>query len=150
MALPKALTDFELELRNSTLSDKTIRNYLSDISQFSAWATTLFGTSDFLAYLTTAIIEQYKANMVENEIPAGTINRRLSALRFLGSYLQRSAVLLNNPAKSVANLEISGRNHSQLLTEFKTHLEGQKVSSKTIRNYLSDVRSFLKFAGQAD
>ncbi|MBI3290634.1 site-specific integrase [Candidatus Microgenomates bacterium] len=148
MKLPnEIIRGFEIKLRTSSLSEKTIRNYLSDVAHFSSWVITLLGTSEFTSHLTPTIIEKYKSSSLEAAVPARTINRRLSAIRLLGKYLQENGFLSQNPAQSVANVEVSDADtHEQLLAEFKKHLEEQKVSQKTIRNYVSDVRNFLDFA----
>ena len=144
MQLPSS---FETKLRNSSRSDKTIRNYLSDISHFSSWVATLVGTTNFVPYLTGAIIEKYKESMVQTTTPIRTVNRRLSTLRLFGKHLHEEGFLSTNPAENLTNLELSNENeHEQLLVEFKKHLEDQKVSKKTTSNYVSDVRSFLNFS----
>lgn len=148
MQLPnETLQGFQITLRNSSLSDKTIRNYLSDLSHFSTWVATLVGTTNFIPYLSSTIVEKYKSSMSESGAPIRTINRRLSTIRLFGKYLHEQGVLPTNPAGNLSNLDLPEENeHEQLLSEFKKHLEEQKVSEKTMRNYVSDVRSFLSFS----
>ena len=142
----ETLLGFENKLRSSSLSDKTIRNYLSDVSQFSSWMITLVGTNEFIPSLSSSIIEKYRDSMIINAVTPKTVNRRLSAIRLLGRYLCDNGLLSHNPAQNVANIKIQEENEYQhILEEFKKYLEKQSISPKTIRNYISDVRGFLSF-----
>lgn len=155
MSLPN---QFKLYLESLSLSRKTIRNYLSDLSHFTAWATLKLRTTGYeitqdqnlIPYLSCSLIEEYRIFLLTNTIPARTINRRLSTLRRFGRFLQEKGLIITNPAVEIINVEIYSVQEEQrmLLVKFRKHLEQEGLTGKTRRNYISDVRGFLRFAEQ--
>lgn len=153
MNLPKKFTSYLVDCR---LSRKTIRNYSSDLSHFLGWATLTLTThgaqiaqeSDILNYLSPQLTESYKNFLVANIIPARTINRRLSTLRKFGQFLTQDGILLVSPFYQAENIQINTGIEEQLalLADFRQHLETENVKNKTVHNYISDVRGFMKFA----
>jgi len=99
-------------------------------------------------------LEEYKQDLLLYRTPLSTINRRLSALRKFGQFGKAQGWISENPAGKVGNLHLRGvkahlggvfaQNYpSEVLADFQKHLEKEKVSPLTIKNYLSDLRHFL-------
>ena len=133
------------------LSPKTHKNYRSDLTHFLAWAilkVKSFGAyaetlTEIVPFLTLDLANDYKDFMLENSTPAKTINRRLSTLRHLSKFLLQSHVLdfdftgeIDNIGKKIVRVS----SPDPVIGEFKSYLEKEKVSSNTIKNYLSDIK----------
>jgi site-specific recombinase XerD len=153
MDLPRA---FKLYLASQGVSSVTIRNYLSDFNHFWGWLILtlknqgLSSTSprEIIKQITPSVIKDYKNFLFINKTPVKTINRRLSSLRRFGGFCLSQNWLKSNPARKISNLSAKNNcsqpeNREQILKKFKAGLEKEKVSSVTIRNYLSDIRHFL-------
>ncbi|MEK7182952.1 MAG: site-specific integrase [Patescibacteria group bacterium] len=150
--LPEYFTQY---LKERAVSQKTVRNYLSDLSHFLGWTTLKLRTAgfqvkgewDILPHFTPLLVTEYTHFQLSNTVPPRTINRRLATLRQFGQFLNSQGFLLANPTENVTNVEVHEEPLPQthLLAAFKMHLEKDKVSRKTIRNYVSDVRGFLVF-----
>lgn len=146
---------FKTYLKLQKVSPVTVRNYLADINHFLAWLELkirsrnlpiLDGPEFIKLYFTQDFIFEYKKYLLSNSLPFATINRRLSALRTFGKFCLEQAWLQKNPAKEVTNVqktEDGKQKTEKVLEEFREHLEAEKTSSNTIRNYLSDIRAFL-------
>ena len=146
---------FENYLSSTGISAKSLKNYKSAISHFLFWAISnlkKFGTyiqnlTELAPFLTVEFVSKYKNYMVENSIPLKTVNRHLSTLRHLSRFLISSQILdfdfmdgtqnISNPIKKKAV------NSFSLVDDFASHLEDQKISKNTIKNYASDIRQFL-------
>lgn len=144
--------DFEnFLLQNQKVSQKTIRNYRSDLAHFVEWST--FETVEELVKNFTAnLVGQYKGWHMENKIPPATTNRRLSTLRNFAKFLKSNNLLFSNPTEIIENLKHNEASVeeklNQVLFEYKKSLLEQGVSKSTLKNYLSDTRQFLAFAMQ--
>lgn len=153
--------DFTKHLENLNLSPKTVRNYRSDISHFTAWATLRLRSlrlrsgqalqnetdENLINHLSPDLIEEYKTFQIVNKIPTKTINRRLSTLRAFSKFLQEQNLLNFNPMENITNVVSFDFHYEQkaLLSGFKKHLESEGMTNKTMWNYLSDVRGFMAF-----
>ncbi len=152
MNLPELFRQY---LKTQKVSSVTIKNYVADIKNFLNWLAsktsikyqvagkTIFGL------LTLETIEEYKTDLNTKQTPLSTINRRLSALRKFGQFgvsqgwlSKNEAILALNLRASLAETETPGK---KVLTEFKKHLEKEKISPISIKNYLSDLRHFLSW-----
>ncbi|KKQ92588.1 MAG: hypothetical protein UT58_C0026G0005 [Microgenomates group bacterium GW2011_GWC1_39_7b] len=147
--------NFIKHLDTLELSAKTHKNYRSDLGHFVGWlilrirslgsyVTTLTETVPFM---NKDIPFEYKSFLMENNIPVKTINRRLSTLRHLAKFLVISNLINTNLMDGVENISQSNKvvknTSDPLIDEFRIHLETEKVSKNTIKNYVSDVRQFL-------
>lgn len=153
--------EFLNHLLDQGKSSVSIKNYKSDINHFLAWATLklkTFGTYaenllEITPFIDSNFFSDYKNYMIKNSVKIKTINRRLSSLRNLSNFLFNSQVLDKDFMQGIQNVGIGLGTNSRLLdTEiverFKAALEKEKVSDNTIKNYLSDVRSFLTWYNQ--
>lgn len=141
MNLPKQFEEYlKAELK---ISGKTLRNYRADLRHFLTWS----GHSDDIApHFTGLFVANYKSHHIENKIPEGTTNRRLSTLRKFGKFLTQNGLITENPAQLLNNLskiETVEEKQTSILEEFEAHLKEEGVSKATLKNYLSDIRQFL-------
>jgi len=150
MNLPK---NFRIYLQIQGASLATIKNYLSDFNQFLNWLYQTTGISHRIAgksifgLFTQETLEEYQSYLVQKNIPASSVNRRFSTLRKLGRFAQEQGWIEENAAEKIRNVQKKDSQKQatgeQILGEFKKHLEEEKVSQLTIKNYLSDLRHFL-------
>ncbi len=138
--LPKQFESYLKE--ESKVSGKTLRNYRSDLGHFLSWSN---HAEDIVPHFTGLLVANYKSYHIENKIPEGTTNRRLSTLRNFGKFLVKSGHLAENPAQLLNNLLKAPvkKSTGSILGEFEVHLKEEGVSKATLKNYLSDVRQFL-------
>jgi len=153
--------DFLLFLKSANIAEITLKNYLSDINHFFGWLEfylksknlqfTIYNSQFVTKWFTQEIIREYKNFLAANNIPRKTVNRRLSTLRKFGSFCVSQQWLKENPAKQIANVTEHGTanmEHEGVLREFETSLKNEGQTPVTIKNYLSDIRQFLNWAGQ--
>lgn len=144
--------DFKLYLASLALSQRTIRNYLSDLSHFNSWAILqlkaqgleIKGSEDIIEYFSIDLINGYKSFLVKNQKSIATSNRRLSALRSLCKFLVLKGHIQQNPTQDINNLK-NYQISQKLVERFRECLEKDRFAPKTIKNYVSDVRGFLNF-----
>lgn len=154
LTVNKITKDFFEYLKSLGVSKKTHKNYRSDISHFSGWL--LFrlrhwgvvaeSLTDAVPFLNTKLASEYKTFLTGNSVAEKTTNRRLSTLRHLARFLVASQILDFNFMDGIAN--ISSRKTPftyPLITQFEKHLEAEKVSKNTIKNYLSDIKQFISW-----
>jgi len=156
---------FKAYLKVKGASQNTIKNYLADLNHFLAWLElTLRGQNIaldqslpelFIRYFEPNYLAKYKNYLVQNQLPVATVNRRLSTLRTFGGFCLSQAWIKENPAKKIRNVSLGlktedarlttrqGRQKTEVLEEFKRHLEEEKASPLTIKNYLADIKNFL-------
>lgn len=148
--------DFIAYLSTLDISSKSLKNYKSDVSHFLSWAilrVRSFGSyidnlTELLPFLSLNLVSEYKTYLSRNNIPDRTVNRRLSTLRHLSRFLISSQTISQDFMSGIENisanaiLNIAG---SPLVDEFKNHLQDQKVSRNTIKNYTSDIKQFMSW-----
>lgn len=142
---------FKIYLKTQGNSPITIKNYLSDLGNFLNWLHQSTGINHQIAgksifgLFTQETLEEYRQSLIRENIPSKTINRRFSTLRKFGQFGQSQQWLKKNPAKKIKNIPETEKisTSEQILEEFKNHLEKEKISRITIKNYLSDLRHFL-------
>lgn len=147
--------EFFKYLSSLGLSSKSYKNYKSDLHHFLAWViirlknygSYLESLTDSIPFLTLSLVEEYKTYLQSTGTPIKTVNRRLSTLRHLGHFLQKSGSLDTDFMQSIENVKSLNKRKSihPLLANFKAHLEAEKVSANTIKNYLSDIKQFISW-----
>jgi site-specific recombinase XerD len=127
--------------KKKSLTQKTLRNYLSDIRRFLKH---LHRSQPLnLARLTSKSFVDYKSHLLQTKTPHSTLNRHLSSLRRFGLFLAET-YQLKNPAAGLANLPQNPLDN--LIKNFRYHLKKKGYKSKTINNYLSDVKHYLAWS----
>ncbi len=143
-------------LASLSISQKTLKNYKSDLLHFTGWLILkvrsygVFAESlaDSLPFIKNEVVSEYKNFLTQNHEPAKTINRRLSTLRHLARFLIQAQILDFDFMAGVSNITSSKNikiSQHPIVIEFQKHLESQNVSKNTIKNYLSDIRQFLSW-----
>ena len=146
--------DFIEYLSSLGVSTTSLKNYKSDVSHFLGWSilkVRSFGSyieslSELLPFLSSNLIAEYKKYLVENATPDKTINRRLSTLRHLARFLNKTQIINSDFMDGIENISAAAlikiANHP-LIDEFKSYLQAQKISHNTIKNYTSDIKQFM-------
>jgi len=154
------LKDFKIWLKNKKLSDKSIKNYLSDVRQFLRWT-----AKTRLTQLTPNTFSTYKSHLKAKKTPTKSINRYLSSLRRFGQFLKQEKQMMLNPAQNLKNIkktlkpkkkaksdqqnQAKPKNKAEkVLENFKKSLKQEKLSKATIKNYSSDISQFLTWLGK--
>lgn len=142
-------------LKSCSVSEKTYRNYKSDLALFAAWL--IFKTKSIgadcqnlqeaLPFITKSTANEYKEFLLANNTPAPTLNRRLSTLRTFSKFLLENQLLTFDFAQGVKNISKASNltPFQKDINEFTSFLESEKVSPLTIKNYLSDISQFLRW-----
>ncbi len=146
--------EFVKYLDSLGLSPKSHKNYRSDLSHFLGWAILKirsFGSyveslSEIVPFLTGNLAREYRDYMTQNSAPAKTVNRRLSTLRHLSKFLTTTQTTDFDFMNGIENISLGQKKKpviEPVIANFRSYLEGQKVSPNTIKNYLSDVKQFM-------
>ena len=153
--MDKITKDFFIYLSSLGVSEKSLKFYKSDLSHFSGWITLKVKSLGVLAddfsqaipFLNKEIALEYRKHLLDNSTPLKTINRRLSTIRHLGRFLLISEILPFDFGTNLTNIPNLDRNQSsyEVIRDFEKHLEEEKVSKNTIKNYLSDIRQFISW-----
>ena len=146
--------DFFNYLTSLGINPSSHKNYRSDLGHFHSWLAARLkaigafseSLSDAVAFINPGLATSYRSELMGAKIPGKTINRRLSTLRHLARFLTSSQLLDFNFMETIENVTTSKKpavNSSSLVNEFRAHLEAEKASPNTIKNYLSDINQFL-------
>ncbi len=96
--MQKHIFDFLTYLRNErNVSPHTLRGYLSDLEQLSAF----LGNKE-LSAVDHQTLRRFIAHLMQGEVTKSSIARKLSAIRSFFRYLNREGILTSNPARLVA------------------------------------------------
>ena len=151
------ISSFLNDLKLSELSSNSIRFYKSDISSFVSWLklelrkTGILSDNfkDQLPFIKSSFAENYKNYLFVAGTPHVSINRKLSALRRLSDFLYSKEYLSFDFAKNLQNISMAASkkvvNFYAITEDFRKHLEKNKASKNTIKNYLADIRHFLNW-----
>ena len=148
--------DFVKYLDSLGLSPKTHKNYRSDLGNFLGWAikkirsigSYVQSLTDLVPFLSRDLAEEYKNSMIEETVPAKTVNRRLSTLRHLSRFLVEAQITDFDFTEGLENISFKIKKvvtENPAVTDFKSFLEKEKVSPNTVKNYLSDIKHFISF-----
>lgn len=135
--------DFLLFLRSKKLSDKSIKNYVSDYRQFSLWT----AKNNYSEYQSQTYV-LYRNFLQNNRKPIKTINRYMASLRQFGAFLKEKNMAMVNPAlalTNIINLPTNQFKTDRELNKFKESLIKERMKPATIKNYIADVNQFLEF-----
>lgn len=147
------LDSFKRSLVSFGVSKNTLRNYHSDLGIFTKWLTSRLNAlgidsqsfDEAVPFLSNSYASEFKDFLAGQNHSEKTINRRLSSLRALSRFLVESQICDFDFMEGVSNIGTEPKqelSHPTLI-HFQKHLESQKVSKNTIKNYVSDVKHFL-------
>jgi len=158
------IKNFLNHLLDSGKSKVSIKNYKSDIGHFLAWAmlklkslgTYAESFQEITPFINHDFFVSYKNYMIENEAKTKTINRRLSTLRGFSRYLTSMQIFDLDFMDGIQNTGIGIPTKVQEKTQdivesFRESLtKDKKAKPNTVKNYVSDVRSFLAWTSELD
>lgn len=148
---------FKIYLDSQGLSQVSKINYSADLRHFLEWLVLHLRTTrvDFsedhppslASMITRERIELYITFLLKNKTKLKTVNRRLSALRKLGSFAVSQGWLDTNPGKLIENSRSDKSDNDEviLLKDFEKYLKSDSASNITIQNYMVDINQFLNF-----
>lgn len=156
------IKDFLGNLQSEGKSKVSIKNYKSDIGHFLAWAilklksygTYVESVVEIIPFIDHIFFIDYKQYMIENGIKTKTINRRLSTLRNFSRFLYSTNLIDQDFSAGIQNVGIGVLSNVQkkaadIVDSFRESLiSGGKASGNTVKNYASDVRSFLAWVNE--
>jgi integrase/recombinase XerC len=94
----KHIFDFLAYLKNErNVSPHTLRGYLSDLEQLSA-----FLGDTGLSTVNHQALRRFIAHLMQGDVKKSSLARKLSAIRSFFRYLNREGILTNNPARLVS------------------------------------------------
>jgi len=131
------------------ISPVSIKNYLSDFRYFAGWmiSQAVDDNQDLAVIFTSNLIAKYKTYLITNNLPAKTINRRLSTVRKFCSFCISQGWINTNPAKQVGNLSKDSLHAddstASLLSQFETDLIKSGFDKKTVSNHLSNIKELI-------
>ncbi|MCX7956117.1 MAG: site-specific integrase, partial [Patescibacteria group bacterium] len=109
------LYNLEPQFKNFLLAENvspiTLKNYLSDIRYFLGWIQSfnnkekIKNEAEINKIINKETIIKYLQYLIENKLPKKTINRRLSTIRKLCSFLISQGWIKENPAKKISNIQ---------------------------------------------
>lgn len=127
----------------------TIKNYLSDLKHFILWYQKSFHAEFNPSEVTHTTIERYREDYSKDlSISQKSIQRHLSCLRKFFQFLEQESKIVRNPFAYQASKETDNDIHH--LKKFKDYLYISKNSNLTIKNYIIDIQSFLKWYKQVN
>jgi integrase/recombinase XerC len=103
---PKCLSDFATFLENSERSPLTIKNYLSDLSAFSAWFGETNGNVLSPEKITPTDLREYKTWLVNRkQLKPASVNRKLATLKSFITWANELGLAPQITAGKVPKLE---------------------------------------------
>src|SRR3990172_5603918 len=110
-AFAELIRRFEDYLRLKNASNHTVRNYVSDLSQFHDYLTPAdpagISTSFPVERLDHLLIREYLVHLHSQEIENSSRSRKISSIRSFCKYLCREGILSQNPAKLIRLPKVS-------------------------------------------
>ena len=143
MDLLEQFKEFILNQKNKP-SPATVKNYKADVGQFITWYQTYYKKSFKPAHVTPDILKTYQT-IKKTKISSSSVERHLSSLRKFFHFLKIEGLVRLSPFEPEASSQklVADSFH---LSAFKNHLYVYNASNLTIKNYLMDIRQFLKWA----
>lgn len=153
------LNQFENYLKEENkVSEKTLRNYRSDIKHFLSFSKKhltslddkIRNLEDLVPHFNGNLIGSYKGFHISNFITQSTSNRRLSTVRNFGKFLTHTNLINEDHTELVSNMGTQeslspSESTKKLLGDFARQLKNENVSHATLKNYVSDVKHFLNW-----
>jgi site-specific recombinase XerD len=147
------LSNIEAQFKNYLIAENisavSIRNYLSDLRFFLGWATHTRGSIQEIILsdlVSSNSLNQFRDEMLSSRFPIKTINRRLSTIRKLCSYLRSEGQLYTVPdqkIKTLQSIQVPADLHAAL-TEFILQSQSNGNYQQMIVNDISEFLETVK------
>ena len=143
-------------LKTKNVNKITFKNYKSDLNKFFNWNKSrlikkgieINTFREILPFINKDSLKEYKTYLTKIS-KTSTINRSLSSLRNLGTFLYKSQIYDTNIAEDILNIKERKSSINQVLKEYSKHLQKNNISANTVKNYTTDVRHFLTWINQS-
>ena len=117
------LAQFERYLLQTSLSPKTIENYLADLGAFIRWASGTYSEDFLIVQVKTEQIRAYITHLLDDLGRApSTVNRHLQALRKCCSFLVAFDLSPSNAADEIALVSVTAEQTPKTLTQTEIDL----------------------------
>ncbi len=136
------IQEFKSFLETQGVTRVTLKNYLSDLRFFLNWYKLCYLSEFTPENLDQSVIENFKLQN-SPKMAYSSLKRKLSTIRKFAHYLKEHGYLTLNP------LDIPGKKgdeENEDLRKIKNYLFIGGVSASSIKNYLGDIKQFLKWA----
>ncbi|MEO8026513.1 MAG: tyrosine-type recombinase/integrase [Bryobacteraceae bacterium] len=100
-ALSELVAGFLQELTRENVSAHTLRNYGSDLEQFTAYFSPPGAVPPEAAEFTLLMLREWMASLYDRELEPASIRRKLAAIRAFFAYLTRCGVVPHNLARQL-------------------------------------------------
>ena len=150
---------FKKYLTAENISHQTIKQYLSDYRHFIDWcafqSSSLghnkainFINLDVLPFFTTENMHEYRQYLLQAQAPHKTVNRRLSTLRKLSSFLCSEKSIVENPMTDVVNISDESTVSTSgmldnIITDYAKTINLPQQQKATEVNTVKDFLSFI-------
>src|ERR1700693_2243664 len=94
---------FKAHLERKGYSRHTVRNYLSDLDQFSGFLKALKIDSMTAGEVSPRTIRDYLSHLHDKNLKKSTVGRKVESLRSFYTFLKRQDLIESNPAESIAH-----------------------------------------------
>lgn len=151
----KISSEFFDFLEQINISPVSIKNYKSDVNHFTNWLVSHIkqlgvaanNLTECLPFLNKNTGLEYKKYLLSTHAHPKTVSRQFSTLRKLAGFLTGLQIIDYDftQSSSASDTEIDQGFHEPLLEAFVQHLQAEKASTSTIKNYTADVRHFLSW-----
>lgn len=78
-------------------SEHTVKSYLTDLNQFSSYINSEFDIDGVVSEISFQIIRSWIASMLERELSARSVKRKISTLKTYFKFLLRNELIKDNP-----------------------------------------------------
>jgi len=137
-------------LQERELSRRTVKNYLSDFSNFWNWLDLALPKIDKISQkITLNSLKRYRKYLSSTELAKSTVKRRLSTVRIFCQFLLSQGMIKTDPSIELENPSEDSPEDEKidnLVTKFERYLDNQGLSRNTAKNYLADVKNYLEWA----
>lgn len=148
--MDKITAQFSEQLLGTGISKLTLKNYKSDLNNFTRWLISYAKTTganpenlqETLPFINSDTAKYYKDHLLKTTSEK-TTNRRLSTLRKFSLFIYENSYLDFNFTDDLHNqTSVKDIKHNNHISKYSEYLQSQKISKNTLKNYLSDIRQF--------
>jgi site-specific recombinase XerD len=143
MNLLQQFSDFLLNQKKRP-SLSTVKNYIADVDQFIVWFEKFYNLNFDPSKISPQILYDYKKSSTLSGV---SMKRHLSSLRKFFNFLKTKAIITFELFPSLDQQKIIP--DPWMLRNFKNFLYESKRSRLTIKNYVSDIKSFFLWLKQS-
>ncbi len=133
-----------LLLQKPTPSHSTVKNYIVDVKHFISWCEAQLAKPFQPNEVTLAVINQFKAQK-SSMYSVRSIERHISSLHKFFHALKMQGVIAQSPFDEVVSRVAQVHQDPWRIKEFKDFLYVYNASRLTIKNYIIDVKQFLRW-----